>query len=581
MARNKSNNSRSRSVDPKDLEKIAEYQRTRGGRGKAVKSRDNDWQWYALNEQLLKDSASYPFTYPLGNPIPYGSAGLDANKWAIPGICAIEVSPTPGYADDPNAPVNISARKQFSDIRKANSGSANYDSPDLMLYYLAVDSMFMMLSFFKRAYGVMLTYNPVNRYAPKAIIQSMGLDFDDIAANLADYRAMLNTFIIKTSSMSIPRDMSYMAKHRWMFEGIYKDQDINKAQLYMFVPHGYYIYGLDSDGAGMLNWKRYNPYYSTPLKVSDIEVLLASIIDPILYGVGAQDFNIMSGDIIKAYGRENCLTMEQVATEYAILPEYSEEVLDQIQNATLIGALPETGHNELPSGQIQDIVQDTTKTYLKYTPLFYNRVPFSGNPSRPSTVTAVAGDNCFVTNRIVTFDRDVVLPEHTMVATRLTNIASQVTLVTGKYAHLIKCDTLGSEVANQAHIWRYELDSNGVMKLVSKRWFDISWTFLNIISNYSTTNVGSVATAIQDMYDDMHQLMTELSYFHRHMPVAITAGLVDESTGNWNFDSFNGYFFDVNSYTVLNRDDLKQMAEAALLSEFDVTIKTLSLRLRP
>lgn len=573
MARKKNNSQARSKVDPKDVAAVEAFQSRNGRRdANTKKSAVNDWRWYALNDQLLRDSASYPFTYPLGNPINYGPKGLDANKWAIPGICAIEVAPTPGYSDDPNAPVNICARKQYSDIRHANSGSANYDSPDLMIYYLAIDSMFMMLSHFKRVYGTMLTYNPVNRYAPKAFVEAMGVDFDDISANMADFRAMLNTYIIKASSMSVPGNMSYMAKHRWMFEGLYKDQDINKAQIYMFIPHGYYIYDLDNDSAGMLKWTRYSPTRGgSLLKLNDIDTLLASIIDPILYGVGAQDFNIMSGDIIKAYGRENCLTMEQIATDYAILPEYHEEVLDQIQNLTLMGGLLETGDSSL-GGNNQDIVQDATKSYLKYSPLFYNQVPFSGPRVRPATVTAVAGDNCFQTNRIITFDRDVVLPEHTMVATRLTNIADEITLHTGYYGHLIHSKTLGSEVACRANIYRYEV-VNGVLTLVTKRFFDISWTFLNIIANTSTTTVDSVAQDLEDMYDNMNQLLTQLDYFHRHMPVAVTAGIVDEATGTWNFDSFNGYHYDVNSYTVLNEQDLRQMAEAALMSEFDVTIK--------
>lgn len=578
MPRNK-NNSRNKlrsEVDPADLKKVDEAVRQGRGGKNTLKSKSNDWRWYALNEQLLVDSASYPFTYPLGNPINYGPSGLDANNWAIPGICTIDITPTPGYSMDPNSPVNICARKQYSDIRKANSGSANYDSPDLMIYYLALDSMYMMLSYFKRVYGVMMTYNPVNRYAPKAIVESMGIDFDDIANNLADYRAMLNTYIIKTSSMSIPNNMSYMAKHRWMFEGIYKDQDINKAQLYLYKPHGYFVYDLDDDSAGMLRFYKYG--YTKggaargKLTVAKIDELLAEIIDPILYGYGAQDFNIMSGDIIKAYGRENCLTMEQIPIEYAVLPAYDEEVLDQIQNLTLCGTLNLSSDTNLPSDAVQNIVQDSTKGYLKYSPWFMNRVPFSGNPVRPATVTTIAGDNCFTADKIITFDRDVVKPEHTMVASRLTNTADKVHYLGSYYAQYLHYRTLGSEVANIAAIWRYEL-VDGVMQLVSMRNFDMSCTFLNIIPDISSTPVLTVVNSVKDMYDKMNQLMTELGYFHRHFPVAVTAGIVDEATGDWYFDSFNGFFFDVNNYTILREQDLIQMSTAALMSEFDVTQK--------
>ena len=37
---------------------------------------DNDWRWYAANPQLVKDTASYPFQFPLG--VKHNVDGSDA-----------------------------------------------------------------------------------------------------------------------------------------------------------------------------------------------------------------------------------------------------------------------------------------------------------------------------------------------------------------------------------------------------------------------------------------------------------------------------------------------------------------------
>lgn len=531
-------------------------------------SKTNDWRWYAANEQLLKDSASYAYGYPLGNPINYGPEGLEANKWSIPGICRIDIAPTIGWASGVNSPVNVASRNIFSYIRHANSGSSNYDAPDLMLYLLAMDNAYSMLSFLKRIYGTVLTYSHTNRYFPKAIVESMGVDFEDISSNLADFRALINTYVVKVGSFCVPATMSYMAKHMWMYSGLYYDQPVEKAQVYYYCPMGYYTYALDEDGAGMLQWHEYNGGI-----IHDFEwfkTTMDSIIDPIISGLGAQDFNIMSGDILKAFGEGNVIKLESLPEGYTVLPSYDETILDQIQNLTLAGLMRETGHADTPTGWTgQDIRQDATKGHIVHTPYFTNYVNGS-SLVRPASVTAVAGDNCFSTRRIVTFDHDGITPAETMEATRLTNIAHYKEYVPNKYATRMLYNTMGSEVACRCCIYRYVVNPQGIMQLQNAVTKTMSWTFLNQITD-GTSEVSQYYDMFKGNYDQMNQALTLLGYFHRHFPVAVTAGIIDEGTGTWAYDSFNGYQFDVNNYTVLDADDLEQMSETALISEFAIT----------
>jgi len=188
-------------------------------------SETNDWRWYATNAQLVKDTASYPFTYALGTRLQLGPYGADANKLSIPGVCSLAFVPTVGWSDNPNSPINVASRAIYSDVRHTNSGAVNYDPVDLMIYLISMDSCYMVLDFMKRVYGCMRGVSPVNRYYPKAIIEAMGVDYDSINKNLDDFRAAINTYAQKLKALVVPNGMSYMAKHQWMVSGLYKDHD--------------------------------------------------------------------------------------------------------------------------------------------------------------------------------------------------------------------------------------------------------------------------------------------------------------------------------------------------------------------
>lgn len=148
----------------------------------AQKSKPNDPRWYAQNPQLLRDTASFPYSWPLGNKLNLGQHAPEINKGSIPGIMGIYTAPTFGWADNPNSPINVAARNVYSYVRHANSGHANYDAPDLMLYLCAMDSIYSYLSYLKRVYGVVSTYSYTNRYYPKAVIQAMHVDSTTFSA---------------------------------------------------------------------------------------------------------------------------------------------------------------------------------------------------------------------------------------------------------------------------------------------------------------------------------------------------------------------------------------------------------------
>lgn len=318
-----------------------------------MSSADNDWSWYAQNPQLLKDYASYPFGNPLGCTL------TDQNSYfknPIPGVCTIWFAPSIGYSTDETSPINVAMRKLYSYVRHANSGAANYDAPDLMLYVLCVDSARMYLEWMKRIYGVFFNYTAFNRYYPRILVEAMGGDYDNLEANLAAFRGYINQYAVKLNQLWVPEGLSYTKRHQWLCSHYYVDsQDSYKAQTYVHVPYAYYRFEVTGDPAvGQAT------LVDSP--AGDLAAIIRfgnGLLNPLITN---EDIGIMSGDILKAYGANGVAVTTGIAEDYRVLPEYSKEVLSQIENCTLCGT-----NIIRPSF---DVTQDTTigGGFLKSSP---------------------------------------------------------------------------------------------------------------------------------------------------------------------------------------------------------------------
>lgn len=184
---------RQREVESEDMKKVPNNVRRDASNMHACKP--NDWRWYAQNEQLMRDYASYSFNNPVGEIMLTGNPRIDSAS--VPGVMALRFYPCIGFANDETSPINVAMRRLYSFVRHANSGASNYDAPDLMMYCVAVDSAYMFLAHMKRVYGVMLNYTPFNRYYPKALVAAMQFNFDNIEKNLNDFRGYINQYAIK------------------------------------------------------------------------------------------------------------------------------------------------------------------------------------------------------------------------------------------------------------------------------------------------------------------------------------------------------------------------------------------------
>lgn len=297
----------------------------------------NDAGWYQVESQLMKDAAQLSFPVTAGRAINVEGWGVKTDI-RMPGIMSFGVLPTYGEMTDWNSPFNVAIRKTYSWIRHANSGHSNYDAADLGQYFIAYDSACTFYAWMVRCYGLARTLIVQNAYTPADLVAACGCDYEDLIQNLAQFRAFINTYAVRLQALKVPSDLHFMERHMWLFTHVYADAPLAKCSFFLFNPVSIWEHRITATDDEMVLSSK---VFSTIGKVSAVGgATYSSIVEcanEILNGIlNNEDFNIMSGDIIKAYG-DKVFTLNLITEDYQVTPVYDPEVLLQIRNATLPG----------------------------------------------------------------------------------------------------------------------------------------------------------------------------------------------------------------------------------------------------
>lgn len=337
-------------------------------------SKTNDVSWYAQNEALLRDAASIPFSQSVGTRFslnltsdPTATQGISQPTLVVPGLMSLDIAPVLSGIDSAAAPVNIASTALYSFVRHANSGHSNYEAPDLMMYCIAMGNIYSYINWLMRIYGEANLYSHANRYLPRALVQADHAQFDDVINNLANFRYGINALIHKAASLACPANMTYFQRLAFLFSGIYSEGESIKSQLYMYTPYGFYQYAeTTSETGGELAFHSLWSFANiadqiTPLTVAQLLDIGTQLLDPIL---SSEDMNIMSGDILKAFGSEGVLKLAPLGEQYLIVPVTDLTVLEQFQNANILGVQYSGSTNVFAAGIKQTQVASTATSYL-------------------------------------------------------------------------------------------------------------------------------------------------------------------------------------------------------------------------
>lgn len=370
----------------------------------------NDVSWYAKNPTLLRAASSIPIAPVIGTPDDKGAA--------IPGIFQYcwypSLGPNPGGStvdvDEAlvgsgsikkvgAAPIaiNQAADSTYSFTVHANSRTYVYDAVDQMMIIQAGIQVFSILQAVIRAYGTIKFYSETNRYLPDTLITAMGFDPSDMRKHLAQIWFDINNLIDQSRQIWIPNVFPLLKRWMWLNASIFKDAEGSYAQLYVPVQNMYYTYSetvLQTGGALLpITVSGTETAYFQPGETAYPWRIWKETIQAMINNlINSQDRGIMYGDLLKAYGTDKIFAMPPIGSDYMTVPEYSMEVLMQIenmhttsyhmngiiqQNNKLFPTFMDTGHGHAP-GMHQVLNFHTTSDVTPEMIMLATRLTASG-----------------------------------------------------------------------------------------------------------------------------------------------------------------------------------------------------------
>lgn len=508
-------------------------------------SESNDIAWYSKNPSLLNAAASLPYAYPVGDTLDLvneqfnpGALEVPIND-RMPGILTLDVVPGPGVSNgevngDISA-VNVAARDIYSFVRYANSGHSNYDPADIMMYMLAIDEIYMEIADAQRIYGVVNLINPQNRFVPKYLVQALGWDYDAVMQNLAQFRFFINSAAARVAALNMPMGFPYFDRHRWLFSNIYVDSTSPKAQILAFTKCMSRRYDeTGNHGSALISTAR-SSGMTPEAWASRITVMINCV-------VGSEDCGIISGDILKAFGTDKCYSAQYMPDNYYVVPSYDEEVLSQFANATVY-----EGFSDVNIAQDPEINKGT----IIYVP----------HAAVSTGIDHLGYANPAYGRQILSFQKNVVSPEDTIVGSRLTSILDSTgsTFSADSHKTTARVRTCGSEFVAGAKVWKLVRNED-----------QISCVPTSVPSFVFSFRDGTVAGF--NPSGDPFTILSDISKFRFHTPVTVVN--LSLKQGAIVSSDFNGIHFirDIDTYTVVGVPELHNMHEQSILSEFSTPI---------
>lgn len=285
---------------------------------------------------LVRDTGTFSYDWPAGSTLDFDSS--DLTSMSIPGAMIYDVVPTIGHSNSVLSPINIASRQMYNFIRHDKSGSSRYDAPDMGIYCVALANVYAFLNWLRRSYQLSNVYTAKNRYFPEAVVFGTGVDFNMFAYNRADFRAWFNMATLRVAKLHVPAAIPLFGRMATMYTEIFGEGPSLRDQIYMLNPAGFYFYKLNSDGSGALEFRsltHLQEQYSggKPLTLEALELIFDEFVAPILMD---EDFCMMSGDIIHAYGPEALIKLSLLSEEETISHALSLDVLDMFRNAEIV-----------------------------------------------------------------------------------------------------------------------------------------------------------------------------------------------------------------------------------------------------
>lgn len=572
-------------------------------------SSSNDISWYSKNPELLQQAGNLSWGYKLGLPVNYINENfefkvLDKKPLTrVPGFMFVGVIPGPGVTADSDTfqesdAVNLAAKDQYAYIRYANSGHSNFEAQDLMLYYLSWDEIQMEIYDAMRAYGIANITNMQNRYMPRALVQALGWDYEAIVSDRANFASKINSAIARLGAFPVPKGMHYFSRHEWLFSNLFTDETSLKSQIFGFkkVMYRVFEHNHGDKGGALISHIRPGATGKTLLTPT---AWFNGVLEMINRIADSEDMGIIMGDILKAWGTENCMTIDYMSQDYICKPAYDETVKCQFENMYIHSSLLSDPYSEDPQRkgiEVYNITQNPNIDMgrIVYRPYIKQLSIYASPDFRPTDDREFNAINPTSGNAVLNIHKDTATVEDTVYATRgiapaklsvrAVSPGPEATRTTSTggyigenvYTAYGKIMTAGTEIFVDGRIFsfvemdwsNYAVDYKSGLAVRSCNTVQISEEG---ISSYPSPNSRLLS------YPDgqINETLEYLDPFSQHVniwrvsPIWMVNG--DGSIDGFTSIDYNKYY-DLDNYTTIHPETLRNLHDQCLLSEFNVPV---------
>lgn len=147
----------------------------------------------------------------------------------IPGVVVMKYLPMLNSALQSKS-VEITSRALYQFVRHTNSGAKNYEAADLMIYIMAMDSIYLALHQIRRVLKLMNTYSLRNKAVPRAILRALGLKQTELS-NYALYVGSYNMLVARANSFAVPKEFSLFKRRAAMGSVVFTDEIESPTQI--------------------------------------------------------------------------------------------------------------------------------------------------------------------------------------------------------------------------------------------------------------------------------------------------------------------------------------------------------------
>lgn len=356
--------------DVKDVSKGGSYDKKKDNRRKQGKggSRNSESSTQrstrnssnTTGNQRVRDVTSINFDLPVSyelpdvvNPDTTGYTGRIAEN----NFFRVKYIPTLGS----DLAANLSSQKLFGELRKVLNVPSRYEAGDLFMYVLAVQSLGEFIESMKRVIRLATTYKMHNILFPKAVLNMLGFDLNEVVTNLPNYREAVNKLVDSAKYLCIPTTFKAHALRLMLNSSVLTDEDLPKAQHIVFDPEGYWKWNVaagTSTNPSSLEWVTFPATVNGKHGLADVISMGDTLLTSLLYD---QDAQLIHGDILKVWGTNAVIVGgSYVSAEEIQETFYNPYILYMLHNATIAqgpGSTAPSIYWEIPTGGNSPVIK--------------------------------------------------------------------------------------------------------------------------------------------------------------------------------------------------------------------------------